>query len=362
MVTGAGGSIGSELCRQIASYSPRTLVLVEQSEVQLFQIEQELIDSGHGKRIVPLVANVQDELRLEYIFQQHEPDCVFHAAAHKHVPMMESQPGEALKNNALGTLRLAEACLRHRTDRFVLISSDKAINPTNVMGATKRLAEMCVQSLYEKHPEGTRFMAVRFGNVLGSSGSVVPIFNKQIAAGGPVKVTHPDVTRYFMTVPEAVGLVLQSAALGFGGEIFTLDMGRPVKIVDLARQLIEIAGFTPDKDIRIEFTGLRPGEKLFEELSYQGEKIAATRHPKIMQLLCEPLPYEHVRGRVLELADQSHQLSPDEIKCLLKNAVPEYQPQIKQLNGSVHRNGESRVASADTDRRNGWRRSLGARI
>jgi FlaA1/EpsC-like NDP-sugar epimerase len=273
--------------------------------------------------------------------------------------MMESQPGEAVKNNALGTLRLAETCLRHRADRFVLISSDKAINPTNVMGASKRLAEMCVQSLYEQHPEATRFMAVRFGNVLGSSGSVVPIFNKQIAAGGPVKVTHPDVVRYFMTIPEAVGLVLQAATIGFGGEIFTLDMGKPVKIVDLARQLIEIAGFTPDKDIRIEFTGLRPGEKLFEELSYQGEHVAATRHAKIMQMLGEPLPFERVRNCVLELAAQLDQLSPDEIKCLLKHAVPEYQPQIKQLNGNVHRNGEARVngeprpESAANDRRNG---------
>lgn len=356
MVTGAGGSIGSELCRQIASYSPRSLLLVEQSEVQLFQIEQELIDSGYGKRIVPLVANVQDELRLEHIFLQYQPDAVFHAAAHKHVPMMESQPGEAVKNNALGTLRLAETCIRHRTDRFVLISSDKAINPTNVMGATKRLAEMCVQSLYEIHPEATRFMAVRFGNVLGSSGSVVPIFNKQIAAGGPVKVTHPDVVRYFMTIPEAVGLVLQSATMGFGGEIFTLDMGKPVKIVDLARQLIEIAGFTPDKDIRIEFTGLRPGEKLFEELSYQGEHIAATRHPKIMQMLGEPLPFDRVRNCVLKLAEQTDQLNPDEIKSLLKRVVPEYQPQIKQLNVRVDRNGELRVASAETDSRNRCRR------
>jgi len=361
MVTGAGGSIGSELCRQIVSYLPRTLLLVEQSEVQLFQIEQELIESGHGRLIVPLVANVQDEARLERIFQEYQPDSVFHAAAHKHVPMMESQPGEAIKNNALGTLRLAETCLRHRTDRFVLISSDKAINPPNVMGASKRLAEMCVQSLYEKNPGATRFMAVRFGNVLGSSGSVVPIFNKQIAAGGPVKVTHPEVVRYFMTIPEAVGLVLQSAALGFGGEIFTLDMGKPVKIVDLARQLIELAGFVPDQDIRIEFTGLRPGEKLFEELSYQGENIAPTRHPKIMQMLGEPLPYEHVRSRLFELVAQLDRLSPDELKCQLKHAVPEYQPQIKQLNGRSHRNGElrvngeTRVENADQNQRNGHR-------
>src|SRR6266436_2248900 len=219
---------------------------------------------------------------------------------YKHVPMMESQPGEAVKNNALGTLRLAETCLRHQTDRFVLISSDKAINPTSVMGATKRLAEMCVQSLHAGNPGGTRFMAVRFGNVLGSSGSVLPIFNKQIASGGPIKVTHPDMRRYFMTIPEAVGLVLQSAALGSGGEIFMLDMGKPVKIVDLARQLIKLSGFVPDQDIRIEFTGLRPGEKLFEELSYAGERITATRHPKITRLLCDPPFYGWVRGFLLK--------------------------------------------------------------
>lgn len=328
MVTGAGGSIGSELCRQIACSSARSLLLVEQSEVQLFQIEQELIDSGYGKLLVPLVANVQDESRLEYIFQQYQPKAVFHAAAHKHVPMMESQPGEAIKNNVLGTLRLAETCLRHRTDRFVLISTDKAINPTSVMGASKRLAEMCVQSLQARRPQATRFIAVRFGNVLGSSGSVVPIFNKQIAAGGPVTVTHPEVMRYFMTIPEAVGLVLQSAALGSGGEIFTLDMGKPVKILDLARQLIELSGFTPDKDIRIEFTGLRPGEKLFEELSYQGERIAPTRHPKIMRFLSEPLPFEEVRGLVLELVEKMNRLGPDELKCFLKWAVPEYRPAL----------------------------------
>ncbi len=328
MVTGAGGSIGSELCRQIAAYSPRALLLVEQSEVQLFQIEQNLIEAGYGKRIVPLLANVLDGRRMEGIFRTYDPRVVFHAAAHKHVPMTEIQPGEALKNNALGTLQLAEMCVKHRVDRFVLISSDKAINPTNVMGATKRLAEMCVQSLHADCPETTRFMAVRFGNVLGSSGSVVPIFNKQIAAGGPVTVTHPDVVRYFMTIPEAVGLVLQSAALGAGGEIFTLDMGKPVKIVDLARQLIRLSGFTPDKDIRIEFTGLRPGEKLFEELSYEGEDIVPTRHPKIMRLLCEPPPFQEVRDAVLELVGQIDEATEDELKILLQRVVPEYRPQL----------------------------------
>ncbi|HEX4645033.1 MAG TPA: nucleoside-diphosphate sugar epimerase/dehydratase [Verrucomicrobiae bacterium] len=353
MVTGAGGSIGSELCRQIASYSPRLLLLVEQSEVQLFQIEQELIGAGFGKFLVPLAANVQDAARLEQIFRQHQPEAVFHAAAHKHVPLMESQPGEAIKNNALGTLRLAETCLRHGTDRFVLISTDKAINPTSVMGASKRLAEMCVQSLPAGEMNGTRFMAVRFGNVLGSSGSVVPIFNKQIAAGGPVKVTHPDMRRYFMTIPEAVGLVLQSAALGLGGEIFMLDMGKPVRIVDLARQLIALSGFVPDRDIRIEFTGLRPGEKLFEELNYGGEQITATGHPKITRLRCQPPPHERVRAFVLKLAEQASRLEPDEIKLSLKNAVPEYRPQLQSsINGTSHPDGAFAIVSAN-DRRNG---------
>jgi FlaA1/EpsC-like NDP-sugar epimerase len=331
MITGAGGSIGGELCRQIAVYSPRSLLLVEHCEVQLFQIEQNLIESGYGKRIVPLLANVLDRHRMDYILRTYSPKVVFHAAAHKHVPMTEGQPGEAVKNNALATLQLAEACLKHQVDRFVLISSDKAINPTNVMGATKRLAEMCVQSLHaENAAAATRFMAVRFGNVLASSGSVVPIFNKQIAAGGPVTVTDPEVTRYFMTIPEAVGLVLQSAAQGCGGEIFTLDMGKPVKIVDLARQLITLSGFTPDRDIRIEFTGLRPGEKLFEELSYEGEHVAPTRHPKIMRLLCKPPPLQQVERFLFELLAEIDRLKVDELKLLLQRAVPEYQPQLEK--------------------------------
>jgi FlaA1/EpsC-like NDP-sugar epimerase len=330
MVTGAGGSIGSELCRQILAHAPRSLLLVEQSEVQLFQIEQELVDSGRRNQIVPLVADVLDEARMDRIFQQFHPQLVFHAAAHKHVPLMEMQPGEAIKNNALGTLRIAELSLKYQASRFVLISTDKAINPTNVMGASKRLAEMCVQSLYASHVQSTRLMAVRFGNVLGSSGSVVPTFRKQIAAGGPVTVTHPEMTRYFMTIPEAVGLVLQSAAQGQGGEIFTLDMGQPVKIVDLARQLIELSGFVPERDIKIEFVGLRPGEKLHEELSYQGENITSTAHPKIMRLVCEPLPLKEVRRLLAELIPEIDQLEPEQVKRLLQRAIPEYQPQLNK--------------------------------
>ncbi len=334
MVTGAGGSIGSELCRQIAAYGPSRLLLVEQSEVQLFQIEQELIDGGFGKLIVPLVADVLDRPRVERVFEEFLPNVVFHAAAHKHVPMMELQPGEAIKNNAFGTMQLGDLAQSFNVKRFILISSDKAINPTNVMGATKRLAEICIQSLYASRPQGTRFMAVRFGNVLGSSGSVVPVFNKQIAAGGPVKVTHPEVTRYFMTIPEAVGLVLQSAAQGQGGEIFLLDMGKPVRILDLARQLIQLSGRVPDQDIKIEFTGLRPGEKLFEELCYEGENVTQTTHPKIHRLVCEPVPVQRVRHILNDLSWQADLLEPGQLKHLLKWAVPEYQPQLGEAKDS----------------------------
>jgi FlaA1/EpsC-like NDP-sugar epimerase len=328
MVTGAGGSIGSELCRQIARYGPNYLLLLEQSEVQMFQIEQELAAANLRTRIIPIIADVLDRPRLQQIFERWSPQVVFHAAAHKHVPMMELQPGEAIKNNAYATMQLAEMAESYHTEKFVLISSDKAINPTNVMGATKRLAEICVQSLYAANAQGTRFMAVRFGNVLGSSGSVIPVFKKQIAAGGPVKVTHPEVRRYFMTIPEAVGLVLQSAAQGHGGEIFLLDMGRPVKILDLARQLIELSGRVPEREIPIEFTGLRPGEKLFEELCYDGENVMPTSHPKIRRLVCQPTPLHRVRHLLMELVRQADLLEPDQLKSLLKWAVPEYHPQL----------------------------------
>ncbi len=328
MVTGAGGSIGSELGRQIASFNPQRLLLVDQSEAQMFQIEQELIEQGYGGIVLPLVADILDAPRMHYIFRRFQPEVIFHAAAHKHVPMMESQPSEAIKNNTVGTAQLAEMALEYEADRFVLVSTDKAINPTNVMGATKRMAEMFVQALHATQPDRTKFMAVRFGNVLGSSGSVIPIFNKQIAAGGPVKVTHPEVTRYFMTIPEAAGLVLQSAAQGVGGEIFVLDMGQPVKILDLARQLIELSGLKPDEDIEIEFVGLRPGEKLFEELSCQGENIAKTNHPKIMRFISEPLPLKQVRETLEMLTRELHQAEPSQLKLLLKKAVPEYQPYL----------------------------------
>jgi FlaA1/EpsC-like NDP-sugar epimerase len=325
MVTGAGGSIGSELCRQIAAFGPEKLLLVERSEPQLFAIEQELLETGCECTVVPLVADVTDLPRMEQIFNDHFPDILFHAAAHKHVLMMERQPAEAVKNNSIATARLASLAARYRVARFVLISTDKAINPTSVMGASKRLAEMFLQTLQSAPSSTTKFMAVRFGNVLGSSGSVVPIFSRQIAMGGPVKVTHPEVTRYFMTISEATRLVLQSAAQGNGGEIFVLDMGRPVKIIDLAKQMIELSGLNPS-DIEIQFTGLRPGEKLFEELSHESEYLRATDHPKIMRFVTEHLPQLSVQSAIEELVDCMQAAHPEQVKAMLKALIPEYSP------------------------------------
>jgi len=285
LVTGAGGSIGSELCRQIAARTPARLIIVDQCEVLLYQTEQELIAAGAGALITPIVGDVTDVDRMRDVFTRFQPRLVLHAAAHKHVPMMESQPAEALKNNVLGTAVVARLAAEHGAEKFVLISSDKAVNPTNVMGATKRLAEQLVRKMQVEVGGKTSFLAVRFGNVLGSSGSVIPLFRRQIAEGGPVTVTHPDVKRYFMTIPEAVGLVLQSATLGQGGDILVLEMGQPLKIIDVARQLIELSGLRPDIDIEIRIVGLRPGEKLVEELHHEGEQYRKTDHPRIVRFI-----------------------------------------------------------------------------
>lgn len=328
LVTGAGGSIGSELCRQIARFKAGKLLLVERSEAQLFPIEQELLESFQGVHLVPLVADITDRVCMKKIFTLHEPQLVFHAAAHKHVPMMEGQPAEAIRNNVFGTAQLAELAVEHGVERFLLISTDKAINPTNVMGATKRVAETFVQSLQQR-TQTTKLMAVRFGNVLGSSGSVVPLFARQIAAGGPLKVTHPDVTRYFMTIPEAVRLVLQSISQAHGGEIFVLDMGQPVKIVDLAKQMIALSGYAP-ADIDIEFVGLRPGEKLYEELSHKGENVTPTNHPKIMRFVSEPRPLLEVRRMLLRLRAGLRTAKAEELKRLLQQVVPEYRPYLPE--------------------------------
>lgn len=279
MVTGAGGSIGSELVRQVARHEPRRILLVERAEPLLFEIEQEMRRLNAGTEVVPLVADVGDEARMSHIFSVHRPEVVLHAAAHKHVPMMECNPGEAVKNNVLGTRLLGRIAGLSGCTAFVLISTDKAVHPTSVMGASKRVAELVIQSLDEQYE--TKYVAVRFGNVLGSTGSVIPIFKEQIRRGGPVTVTHPEMTRYFMTIPEAAQLVLQAGAIGEGGEIFILDMGKPVKIVDVARDMIRLSGLRPDEDIQIDFTGLRPGEKLFEELGTTEDRVEKTRHPKV---------------------------------------------------------------------------------
>ncbi len=279
MVTGGGGSIGSELCRQVAEYNPSELLILDIYENSTYLLLRELRDNFPGLSVKPVIANVQEEPRMEEVFREHRPDVVFHAAAHKHVPLMESNPGEAVKNNVLGTYNTAMLADHFDVDRFVQISTDKAVNPTNIMGASKRAAEMVIQEMDCR--SDTDFMAVRFGNVLGSCGSVVPIFKEQIASGGPVTVTHREVKRYFMTIPEAAQLVIQAGSQGEGGEVFILDMGEPVKIIDLARDLISLSGYKPGEDIEIEITGLRPGEKLFEELMSDMESNQATEHERI---------------------------------------------------------------------------------
>ena len=280
LVTGGGGSIGSELCRQIASFNPKHLIIVDNYENNAYAIQQELIRKYEGKlNLSTIIASIREYKRMDEIFNEYKPDVVFHAAAHKHVPLMENSPSEAIKNNIFGTLNVARLADTYKVKRMVLISTDKAVNPTNIMGATKRAAEMIIQTI-NKNSE-TEFVAVRFGNVLGSNGSVIPLFKKQIAEGGPVTITHPDIIRYFMTIPEAVQLVLQAGAMAKGGEIFILDMGEPVKIVDLANNLIRLSGFEPGVDIKIEYSGLRAGEKLYEELLMSEEGLTKTANSKI---------------------------------------------------------------------------------
>ena len=324
LVTGAGGSIGSELARQIARFEPKLLVLFELSEFALYQIEQEFFLRLPNTPIACAVGDVKDAARIENLFVRYRPEVVFHAAAYKHVPLMENENAwEAVRNNVLGTLRVAEAALRHGTAEFVFISTDKAVNPTSVMGASKRIAEMVCQGL--QRPGGTRFVMVRFGNVLGSNGSVIPKFREQIARGGPVTVTHPDIVRYFMSIPEAAQLVLQAGLMGQGGEVFVLDMGEPVKIVDLARDMIRLSGYT-EEEIKIVFTGLRPGEKLFEELLADGEHTLPTPHPKLRiaraQAALGAGSLEELR-LWLEGAPQEEQA----VKRQLGVLVPEYRPQ-----------------------------------
>ncbi|MBI4995395.1 MAG: polysaccharide biosynthesis protein [Rhodocyclales bacterium] len=320
LVTGAGGSIGSELARQIAQYAPRLLVFYEHSEFALYAIEQEFA----GRPIACAVGDVKDAAQLDSVFRQYRPEVIFHAAAYKHVPLMENgNAWAAVRNNVLGTYRVARAAVDHGAREFVLISTDKAVNPTNVMGASKRLAEMVCQSL-QRESAATRFVMVRFGNVLGSSGSVIPKFREQIARGGPVTVTHPDIIRYIMLIPEAAQLVLQAGLMGQGGEIFVLDMGEPVKIADLARDMIRLSGFA-EADIRIEFTGLRPGEKLFEELLADGEATLPTPHPKLRIARSTSTFDQGWLADLLDWLDVAVRSEP-EAKSGLLQRVPEYHP------------------------------------
>ena len=323
LVTGAGGSIGSELCRQIARFAPARLVLFELSEFALYTLEQWFLNHQPEVTLVPLAGDVKDAARLDEVFVTYLPQVVFHAAAYKHVPLMEvGNAWQAARNNILGTLRVAEAAARHSADRFVLISTDKAVNPTNVMGATKRMAEMVCEAM-QRQAAGTQFEMVRFGNVLGSTGSVIPKFQEQIARGGPVTVTHPDITRYFMSIPEAAQLVLQAAAMGRGGEIFVLDMGAPVKIDDLARKMIHLCGYS-DAEIRIEFTGLRPGEKLYEELLADAEQTRKTPHPKLRIAQARAVDDDFLPKLEQWLAELRQ--DDAQVRDALRRWVPEYRP------------------------------------
>ena len=320
LVTGAGGSIGSEMCRQVCNSGPKLLLLIEQAENPLFYIERELRKRFPQVPIKAIICDITDKIRVEEIFEKHKPQVVIHAAAHKHVPLMELNPGEAIKNNIAGTQVVADAADNHGTTNFVMISTDKAVNPTSIMGSSKRIAEMHIQVL--SRSSKTHFVTVRFGNVLGSDGSVVPIFKKQIAEGGPVIVTHPDMKRYFMTISEASQLVLQAATMGKGGEIFVLDMGEPVKIVDLARELITLSGL--GEDIEIRYTHPRPGEKLFEELSTKGEDMQPTRHPKIAIWKNIPMDRNKLQAGINELISIGKTQDYSKIVEKIKELVPEY--------------------------------------
>lgn len=329
LVTGAGGSIGSELCRQIARFDPASLVLFELSEHNLYQVHRELVLRYPALQITPVLGDVRDNLKVESVFAQHTPQVVFHAAAHKHVNMVELNADEALRNNVFGTRNVLEASLRHQVQRFVLISTDKAVDPQSIMGATKRLAELLVQD-FARRSQGA-FVSVRFGNVLGSSGSVVPLFKEQIAAGGPVTVTHPEVERYFMTIPEAVSLVIQAAAFGKGGEIFVLDMGEPVRIQDLARDLIRLSGLEPNVDIGIVFTGLKPGEKLSERLFMKQEHPQETPHPQIHVVHWDGHESAALAGELASLEECVRNDHVSQIKKRLSQILSEYIPQDDQM-------------------------------
>ena len=324
LVTGGGGSIGSELCRQIASHYPKQLIILDIYENTTYDIQLELKKKYPGLNLVVLIGSVRNTHRVDTIFRDYKPEIVFHAAAHKHVPLMEDSPNEAIKNNVFGTLNVARAAGENGTKRMVLISTDKAVNPTNIMGASKRLCEMVIQGMNRKY-ENTNYVAVRFGNVLGSNGSVIPLFKKQIAAGGPVTVTDKNIIRYFMTIPEAVSLVLQAGAYARGGEIFVLDMGEPVKILDLATNLIKLSGYRVGEDIQIVFTGLRPGEKMYEELLMNEEGLKETANKMIF--IGKPIEFDEevFRSQLVELEREAMDETSD-IRAAVEKIVTTYHP------------------------------------
>ena len=325
MVTGGGGSIGSELCRQLATHHPKQLIIFDIYENNAYEIQQELLRNHPELNLVVLIGSVRDENRIESIFQKYHPEIIYHAAAHKHVPLMEDSPNEAIKNNVLGTYKMVVMADRFHVRKFVQISTDKAVNPTNIMGASKRICEMIIQT-YNKHSE-TEYVAVRFGNVLGSNGSVIPLFKKQIEHGGPVTVTHPDIIRYFMTIPEAVSLVLQAGAYAEGGEIFVLDMGEPVKILDLAKNLIRLSGLKLGQDIEIEFTGLRPGEKLYEELLMDEEGMTDT--PNKLIHIGHPIDVDEDKlSYALYVLESAAERETDDMRLIVESVVPTYHPKV----------------------------------
>jgi len=328
MVTGAAGSIGSELCRQVCRFRPKMIILYEIAESPLYEIDLELKRSFSDVIVVPVLADIQNKHELEKAIGANKPQIIFHAAAYKHVPMLELQPWKAVENNISGSATLIDLAKKFNVERFVFVSTDKAVRPTNVMGASKRVAEMIAKSYNKTDASQTRFIIVRFGNVVGSVGSVVPLFKKQIARGGPVTVTHSDVTRYFMTIPEASQLILQAGSMGKGGETFLLDMGTPIKIDNMARDLIRLSGFEPDVDVKIEYIGLRPGEKLYEELITDGEDIVSTGHEKIMVLRGDGCDQTILNARIKELIQIAGDHNKEGIKAKLKEIVPEYQPQF----------------------------------
>jgi FlaA1/EpsC-like NDP-sugar epimerase len=326
LVTGAGGSIGSELCRQICRFQPKKIVLYERAETPLYELQLELRQNFGDVEIIVQLADVRDRSQLEKAFEVSQPHAVFHAAAYKHVPMLELQPWKAVKNNIQGARNLVDMSNAFGVERFVFVSTDKAVRPVNVMGATKRVTEMLAQGQNDCDVTNTRYMIVRFGNVVGSVGSVVPLFKRQIEKGGPITVTHPEMTRYFMTIQEACQLILQAGSMGEGGEIFLLEMGTPIKIVDMARDLIRLSGFEPDVDINIEYIGLRPGEKLYEELITEGEGVIPTSHEKIMVLKGKECNLEVLNGKIDDLVHLAREQDAEKIKKRLQEIVPEYKP------------------------------------